>query len=149
MRIQDGHFGALSWRIKQIIGLSRRNTKEGATKQARKGKGNTEHFVGASHIIRYYVFTCTVVMVAPTRRMPHATCHTAPSRLDQHFLYWLRKKRRKSKQAKRANGLKRRTRISRNFPTPRRRKKGKQRRKWQWYGVFAGIASPFHNFYLN
>lgn len=95
MRIQDGHFGALSWRIKQIIGLSRRNTKEGATKQARKGKGNTEHFVGASHIIRYYVFTCTVVMVAPTRRMPHATCHTAPSRLDQHFLYWLRKKAKK------------------------------------------------------
>lgn len=29
----------------------------------------------ASHIIRYYVFTCTVVMVAPTRRMPHTACH--------------------------------------------------------------------------
>lgn len=121
MRIQDGHFGALSWRIKQIIGLSRRNTKEGSHETGTKRQRQHGTFCRS---ITYHTILCFYLYSCHGRpNTPHATCHTAPSRLDQHFLYWLRKKRRKSKQAKRANGLKRRTGISRNFPSPRRKKR--------------------------
>lgn len=93
MRIQDGHFGALSWRIKQIIGLSRRNTKEGSHEtgtERQRQHGTFCRSITYHTILCFYLYSCH-----GRPNTPHATCHTAPSRLDQHFLYWLWKKAKK------------------------------------------------------
>lgn len=84
MRIQDGHFGALSWRIKQIIGLSRRNTKEGShetgTKRQRQ-HGTFWRSITYHTILCFYLYSCHGRPNTPhaARHMPHGSFSPRPT----------------------------------------------------------------------